>query len=222
MSKRSTANNILLKGSPTKTTGGHESKQELNNHVSPTLIDNKRIFWPSERRIRRRWCYTKRSGLYLLLTPLTAARPWMLTQQNWHNKWSRLDNGTSVSNSWFHGHQLPVRNCFSGPVFVPQLVWSYSFERRWRRCIFRRERQSRRGTMPRAKFPLCSTQSKHIAAGVPGQPSRLISLTCLTLPTLLLLLVVHNHNLTQQTTQKTATLTFWCYRILWYSRPDGS
>lgn len=147
----------------------------VNNLVSPSLIDDKEFSDLQNVEYDEGGVIRKRSGYVTAGDALTAARGLGSYTTELTRQMVTIDNGTlkyRTSGSWssatgasFTAGQDP---CFT-QARLKLFIWNGGVDAG---AYFDGSTVTRPGTMPRAKFSVYY-QSKHIAAGAPGQPSRL-------------------------------------------------
>ena len=174
MSKRSTANIPSKKVVPPKRLVVMNPNKGLNNYVSPTLIDNKEFSDLQNVEYDEGGVIRKRSGYTQVADALTAAKGLGAYTTELTQQMVTIDNGTlkyrTVGN-WSSAAGA-VFTASADPVFVQARLKLFIWNGVDAGAYYDGTTVTRPGTMPRAKFSVFY-QSKHIAAGVPGQPSRL-------------------------------------------------
>ena len=174
MSKRSTANIPSKKVVPPKRLVVMNPNKGLNNYVSPTLIDNKEFSDLQNVEYDEGGVIRKRSGYTQVGDALTAAKGLGAYTTELTQQMVTIDNGTlkyRTVGSWSSAAGA-VFTASADPVFVQARLKLFIWNGVDAGAYFDGTTVTRPGTMPRAKFSVFY-QSKHIAAGVPGQPSRL-------------------------------------------------
>jgi hypothetical protein len=146
----------------------------LNNLVSPTLIDDKEWSDIMNCELDEGGVLRKRSGYVPIGSGLTAARGLGVYRTEVVNQMVTIDNGVL---KYFNG---TAWNSAAGSTFTPGNDVAFTQARLklfiWNGAdggsYFDGTTVTRPGTMPKASFSVYY-QNKHIASGVPGQPSRL-------------------------------------------------
>lgn len=146
----------------------------LNNLVSPSLIDDKEFSDMQNMEYDEGGVIRKRAGYVTAGNALTASRGLGVYSTESNNYMVTVDSGTlkyRTTGSWTPS---------TGATFTAGNDMSFTQARLKLFCwngvdggaYFDGTTVTRPGTMPKAKFSVYY-QNKHIAAGVPGQPSRL-------------------------------------------------
>lgn len=174
MSKRSSASIPRKKVVPPKRLVVMNPSKGLNNLVSPSLIDNKEFSDLQNVEYDEGGVIRKRSGYITVGNALTAARGLGAYTTELTQQMVTIDSGTlkyRTTGSWSSatGATFTAGN---DPAFVQARLKLFIWNGVDSGAYFDGTTVTRPGTMPKAKFSVYY-QSKHIAAGVPGQPSRL-------------------------------------------------
>lgn len=146
----------------------------LNNLVSPALLDDKE--WSDLMNVEydEGGVLRKRSGYTSISTTLTAAKGLGVYHTETLNQLVTVDNGTlkySSGNAFLAATGATFTaavDCFFAQSRNKLFIWNGTDGG----AYFDGAAVTRPGTMPKATFSVYY-QNKHIAAGVPGQPSRL-------------------------------------------------
>lgn len=147
----------------------------LNNLVSPSLVDNREfsdlfnVEYDEGGVIRKRSGYVKAGGT------LTAARGLGIYSTESSNKMVTVDSGTLKYRTDSTAWTAATGDTFTAGIdtdFTQARLKLYVWNGTDGGAEFTGTAVSRPGTMPKAKFSVYY-QSKHIASGVDGQPSRL-------------------------------------------------
>lgn len=175
MSRRSTARIPRKKVEPPRRLVVLNQNKGLNNLVSPSLIDDKEFSDLQNVEYDEGGVIRKRSGYVKAGNTLTAAKGLgeyttelthqMVTIDNGSLKYRTTGNWSTASGATFTPGYDPVFTQARLKLFV----WNGGVDAG---AYFDGSTVTRSGTMPKAKFSVYY-QSKHIASGVPGQPSRL-------------------------------------------------
>lgn len=175
MSKRSTREIPKKKVSPPKRLVVLNPSRGLNNLVSRSLIDNKEFSDLNNVEYDEGGVVRKRSGYTTAGNTLTAARglgsfitelvQQMVTLDSGTLKFRTTGNWSSATGATFTAGYDPTFT----QARLKLAVWNGGIDAG---AYFDGAAVTRPGTMPKAKFSVYY-QNKHIASGVPGQPSRL-------------------------------------------------
>ena len=146
----------------------------LNNLVSPGLIDNREFSDLMNVEYDEGGVVRKRAGYVTAGDTLTAARGLGIYRTESLNQMCTVDNGTlkyRTSGNWSSATGATF-NAGNEVSFTQARLKLFIWDGNQGGCYFTGTAVTRPGTMPSAKFSVFY-QSKHIAAGVTGQPSRL-------------------------------------------------
>lgn len=146
----------------------------LNNLVSPSLIDNREFSDMQNMEYDEGGVIRKRAGYSSVANALTAARGLGVFKTEVLNQLVTVDSGTLKFRSTANWSSA------TGATFEPGQDTDFTQARLKLFCwngfdggaYFNGSAVTRPGTMPKAKFSVYY-QSKHIASGVDGQPSRI-------------------------------------------------
>lgn len=174
MSKRSTSGIPSKKVVPPKRLVVMNPSKGLNNYVSPSLIDDKEFSDLQNVEYDEGGVIRKRSGFVQVGNALTAAKGLGAYTTELTQQMTTIDSGVlkyRTTGNWSSAAGA-VFNASADPVFVQARLKQFIWNGVDSGAYFDGTTVTRPGTMPKAKFSVYY-QSKHIAAGVPGQPSRL-------------------------------------------------
>lgn len=175
MSRRSASRIPGKEVSPPKRLVVMNPSKGMNNYVSSSLIDNKEFSDVQNVEYDEGGVIRKRSGYTAVAGTLTAARGLAAYTTELTQQMVTIDNGTlkyRTTGAWSSATGATFTAGYD-PAFVQArlklFIWNGGIDAG---AYFDGTTVTRPGTMPKAKFSVYY-QSKHIAAGVPGQPSRL-------------------------------------------------